>query len=79
MIDSVDEMIAMLNHECVVLAINRFGAACFGLQPSGVVGRSLIELVEEPEGDTLRGLVAAVFDKGARVQREFHGVAGSWT
>ena len=71
MIDSVDEMIAMLNQECVVLAINRFGAACFGLQPSGVVGRSLIELVDASEGDALRGLVRAVFDKGARVQREF--------
>ncbi|MFO1152231.1 MAG: PAS domain-containing protein [Rhodospirillales bacterium] len=71
MIDSVDEMIAMLNHECVVLAINRFGAACFGLEPSGVVGRSLIELVDASEGDTLRGLVRAVFDKAARVQREF--------
>ncbi len=71
MIDSVDEMIAMLNQECVVLAINRFGAACFGLQPSGVVGRSLIELVDASEGDALRGLVGAVFDKGTRVQREF--------
>ena len=71
MINSVDEMIAMLNRECVVLAINRFGAACFGLQPSGVVGRSLIGLVDASEGDALRGLVRAVFDKGTRVQREF--------
>lgn len=71
MIDSVDEMIAMLNQDCVVLAINRFGAACFGLQPSGVVGRSLIELVDADEGATLRGLIRAVFEKGARVQREF--------
>lgn len=72
MIDSVDEMIAMLSADCVVLAINRFGAACFGLQPNGVVGRSLIDLVDPHVGNLLRGLVRAVFDTGSRAQREFH-------
>lgn len=71
MIDSVDEMIAMLNDAGVVLAINRFGAACFGQQPSGVVGRSLLDLVEPEEGQHLRALIRSVFDLGARVQREF--------
>lgn len=71
MIDSVDEMIAMLNDAGVVLAINRFGAACFGLQPSGVVGRTLFDLVELTEGRHLRALIRGVFELSARVQREF--------
>jgi PAS domain S-box len=71
MIDSVDEMIAMLNDAGVVLAINRFGAACFGLQPNGVVGRSLFELVEAAEGQHLRALIRGVFELGTRVQRQF--------
>lgn len=75
MIDSVDEMIAMLNDAGVVMAINRFGAACFGQQPSGIVGRSLFDIIELPEGQHLRDLIRGVFELGARVQREFswHG------
>lgn len=71
MIDSVDELIAMLNDGGVVLAINRFGAACFDLQPNAVVGRSLIDLVQPEEGEHLRSLIRGVFDRGGRVQREF--------
>lgn len=71
MIDSVDELIAMLNADAVVLAINRFGAACFGLQPSSVVGRSLLHLVQPAEAEILSDLIGAVIEKGTRVQREF--------
>jgi PAS domain S-box-containing protein len=71
MIDSVDELIAMVDANCVVLAINRFGAACFGLQPAAVVGRSLIDLVDREEGGVLRCLVRTVFETAGRVQRAF--------
>lgn len=75
MIDSVDEMIVMLNEMGVVLAINRFGARCFGQPPSGVVGHSLLDLVDPPERQCLREMIQGVFTGRNRVEREFpwHG------
>ncbi len=60
MIDAVDDMIAMVNANGVILAINRAGAQGFGRQPRDLVGRSLPEQFDPGPGVPLQDMVAGV-------------------
>jgi len=70
MIDAVDETIAMVNADGVVLAINRSGAEDFGRQPRDLVGRSLPDQFEPGPAMQLRDIIAAVYAGEKRMQAE---------
>ena len=71
MIDAVAEMIVMVNADGVILAVNRSGAECFGVQPRDLVGHSLIRKFEPGEGSRLQGFIHGVLSRRQRVQEEF--------
>ena len=71
MIDAVDDLIAMVNADGVILAINRAGAQGFGRQPRDLVGRSLLDQFDPDPAARLRGVIAAVMESRGRTQVEF--------
>ncbi len=70
MIDSVDEMIAMVSGDGVILAVNRAGASSLGLPPNRVVGRSVNELLPQREARHVQRILAQVLQQGRRRQVE---------
>jgi PAS domain S-box-containing protein len=71
MIDAVAEMIVMVNADGVILAVNRSGAECFGLQPRDLVGHSLIRRFEPEEASRLQRLIHGVLCQKQGKQEEF--------
>ena len=71
MIDAVDEMIAMVSPDGVILAINRSGAEAFGQGPRDLLGRSLVDLFDPESAVHLREVIAAVMSDPGRKQVTF--------
>ena len=70
MMDAVDEMIAMVNSEGVVLAINKAGAEWLSAEPDQVIGQPLGTVFGGMPARTLVGMMDAVLDSGSRCQEE---------
>lgn len=60
MLDAVDETIAMVNADRILLAINRAGAEELDSRPDRLVGRSLQELFDTEAGNAVGELIDAV-------------------
>ena len=81
-LDSADQLIAMVTHDGAIMAINRIGAQEFGTTPARLAGRNLFDLLPSEFGIPLADLIAEVMDTGrsaeidaARDKRIFHVTA----
>jgi PAS domain S-box-containing protein len=64
MMDSVDDLIAMVNADHLVLAVNRAGARWLGSEPSRVVGRRIDAVFDAETGTTIGHLIDEVLGGG---------------
>ena len=78
-LDSADQLIAMVNPDGVVMAINRIGAEFFDTDPERLTGQNLFDLLPSDFGIRLADQIAEVVSSGktseidaAHRQRIFH-------
>ena len=70
MLDSVEEMIAMISPAGAVLAINAFGAAQFGLESGQVIGRPITQLFHPSEARPIARALAQTLRDGTPHREE---------
>ena len=70
MMDAVDEMIAMVNSDGIVLAINQAGAQWLRTEPNQVIGQALGCVFGGVPARTVGRMMDAVLDEGSRRQEE---------
>jgi PAS domain S-box-containing protein len=70
MMDAVDEMIAMVSSEGVVLAINQAGAQWMSAQPDQLIGQAFATVLGGVPARTVAGMMEAVLDSGSRRREE---------
>ncbi|WP_334169975.1 response regulator [Zoogloea sp.] len=78
-LDSADQLIAMITHDGAIMAINRLGAQEFGSTPARLAGCNLFDLLPSEFGIPLADQIAEVMNTGrsseidaARDARIFH-------
>ena len=78
-LDSADQLIAMITHDGAIMAINRIGAQEFGSTPARLAGCNLFDLLPSEFGIPLADQIAEVMNTGrsneidaARDARIFH-------